>query len=60
MGIKQLRPEIRDWLWEQREWSKFAEGVVLYYEAHGFVTEKQWKVAMDIYANRQDNTRTNT
>jgi len=46
MGIRQPSKDLLDWLWEQRHWSSWAEGVVLYYEAHGFLTDKQFQAAV--------------
>ena len=48
MGIKNPVWLI-DWLAEQRSWSKWADGVVLYYEAHGFITQKQYDTAILMY-----------
>lgn len=45
MGIRVDR-ELADWLWEQRSWSKWAESVALYFEAHGFMTDKQHEAAV--------------
>lgn len=45
MGIRN-DPELVDWLWAQRDWSSWAESVALYYDAHGFITEKQHEAAM--------------
>lgn len=42
-----------DWLAEQRDWSSFADGVVLYYEAHGFITQKQYDAALEMYEQAQ-------
>ncbi len=39
-------PDLADWLWEQRDWSPWAEGVALYYASHGFMTEGQHKAAL--------------
>lgn len=43
-----------EWLSIQRAWSRFADGVVLYWEAHGFITEKQYQAAICMYEGTED------
>ena len=46
-------PELADWLWEQRDWSPWAESVALYYAAHDFMTVAQHETAVRMRAQHE-------